>query len=147
MEHNLIEFNQSGKVTGFTLQGTIPKSLRILIVEDEPETVRAVRQFFEFRGHQVESAGSGPAAMEIAEDQEPQIAICDFKIEGSMDGVDVAKHLRSRFDIPVVMVTGHQLSQAKRKARQIQADIQAFRRKPIILSDLADLVETIMDTD
>ncbi|MDX1556261.1 MAG: response regulator [Xanthomonadales bacterium] len=117
--------------------------MRILVVEDEPETADAVRQFLEYRGHDVEIAPSGLEAEHKADHLRPDVLVCDFKIEGSANGVDVAKSVRGRFDIPVIMVTGHRLSQAREKAREIEVNISAFRRKPISLPELASLIELL----
>ncbi len=81
--------------------------LRILIVEDQQETAIAMQRFLEFRGHSVDVARSGSTALKKADALQPEVVVSDFKIEGTANGVDVAKEFRSQFDVPIIMVTGH----------------------------------------
>lgn len=102
-----------------------------------------MRQFLEFQGHNVDVAADHRTAIRKADDLQPELLVCDFKIRGHADGVDVATELQSQFDIPVIMVTGHRLSQAREKARDTDVRIAAYRRKPISLSELASLIESV----
>ena len=115
-------------------------SLRILLVEDEAETRRAVQRFLEFRGHTVATAKSRSTAIDKAAALDPDLLICDWKL-GDDDGVEVASELKSRYEMLVVMVTAHSLSEVRQRARECDVDISAFRRKPVSLPDLASLVE------
>lgn len=116
---------------------------RILVVEDESHTREAVRRFLEFRGHHVEVAESGSRAIELAESSPPDVLVCDWKLNDERDGIDVAQHLQARFKIPVIMVTGHRLAQARQKARAKAVNVAAYRRKPVSLNDLAALIESL----
>lgn len=118
------------------------QSLRILVVEDEPETGQAVQRFLEFRGHQVNLADSESLAIRMANELDPEVLVCDWKLADNDDGVEVAREVQSRHDIPIILVTGHRLDQAKKKAREIKVKISAFRRKPVSLADLATLIES-----
>jgi CheY-like chemotaxis protein len=117
--------------------------LRILVVEDEPETGSAVRRFLEYRGHKVDLAESESMAIRMADELQPEVMICDWKLSDNDDGVEVARRVKSRHDIPVVLVTGHRLAQARKKARDSEVEINAYRRKPLSLADLANLVESL----
>ena len=121
----------------------MPQSLRILVVEDEPETGSAVCRFLEYRGHQVNLADSEALAIRLADEMQPEVLVCDWKLAGNDDGVEVASRVQSRHDIPVILVTGHRLEQARKKARETQVEISAFRRKPVSLTDLAVLIESL----
>ncbi len=122
------------------------KGMRILVVEDEPHTSQAVQRFLEFRGHEVDVARSGSKAIELAAVRSPQVLVCDWKLEGGRDGVDVARQLQSHYRVPVILVTGHRLAQARKKARDSRVEVLAFRRKPVSLSDLAALIESVDPT-
>lgn len=116
---------------------------RILVVEDEPEAGAAMQRFLEFRGHKVNLARNARRALELAEETSPDVLVCDWQLEDQDDGVDVAREVQSSQDVPVVLVTGQQLSRARLKARQSQVRVAAFRRKPVSLSELANLIESL----
>lgn len=119
------------------------QSLRILIVEDELQAGQSVQQFLEYRGHRVDLASNAEEAVERARESELNILVCDWKLAGDEDGIEVAERIQSRSDIPVILVTAHRLQQARQKARACEVRIAAFRRKPVILSDLAEVIEAI----
>ena len=119
------------------------QGLRILVVEDEPNTGQAVQRFLEYRGHEVRVARNASRAIEVAEELSPEVLVCDWKLAGNGDGVEVAGKVRAMNEIPVIMVTGHSLVQARNKARESNVDITAYRRKPVSLSDLASLIESL----
>lgn len=121
----------------------MPQGLRILVVEDEPETALAVQRFLEFRGHTVALAQDGQGAEKMANKASPEVLVCDWKLAGDDDGVDVARKVRARHQVPVVMVTAHRLSEARRRASESDVAISAFRRKPVSLTELANLVESL----
>lgn len=68
--------------------------LRILLVEDHPEVARAQALLLRAIGHQVQVAGDGPTAVEMAKSFLPDIAIVDIGLPG-FDGYQVAKSLRA----------------------------------------------------
>ena len=116
---------------------------RILVVEDEPEAGSAMQRVLEFRGHEVELARNASSAIELAEKISPEVLVCDWQLENQDDGVDVARRVQSTMDVPVVLVTGQQLSHARLKARQSEVRIAAYRRKPVSLGELANLIESL----
>lgn len=52
-------------------------------------------------------ADSGPDALQLAEFEQPHLALVDVNINGPMDGIQLARQLREQFDIPCVMMTGY----------------------------------------
>lgn len=119
------------------------QNLKILVVEDEPEAGHAVQRFLEFRGHTVALARDGTDAARLAEETRPEVMVCDWKLAGGDDGVEVVRQVQAQRDVAAIMVTAHRLSEARRRAHEADANISAFRRKPISLSDLASLVESL----
>ena len=81
---------------------------RILIVEDERITGEDLRDILTDLGYEVvDLVSSGPEALQIAEEQKPDLALMDIRIKGDMDGTEAARHLRSRHNIPVIYLTAH----------------------------------------
>lgn len=125
--------------------GDPPISLHVLVVEDEPVTSQAVQRFLEYRGHKVTVARRSSEAVRFVQREPPDVLVCDWKLAGDEDGVELAQRIRSRYEIPVILVTAHRLAQARQKARDIEVTIAAFRRKPLSLPDLAEMVESMAE--
>ena len=83
-------------------------SARILIVEDERVTAEDLRDTLTDLGYSVTAAvSSGADAIAQAEENPPDIALMDIRIQGEMDGTAAALVLRERFNIPVIYLTAH----------------------------------------
>ena len=81
---------------------------KILIVEDERVTAEDLRDILTQLGHSVTAVVSTAAdAILEAERTSPDLVIMDIRIRGEMDGVEAARILRRRFDIPVIYLTAH----------------------------------------
>lgn len=79
--------------------------MRILVVDDEPKLVRAVRRGLERDGHAVDVAGDGVEALRLACASEYDAVLLDVLLPG-LDGVEVCRTLRSRGRwMPILMLT------------------------------------------
>jgi len=76
----------------------------ILVVDDEPEIVRLVRDYLESAGFQVVTALDGPEALRVARRHHPDLVILDLNLPG-LDGLDVARALRRDGEVPIIMLT------------------------------------------
>ncbi|WP_296595087.1 PAS domain S-box protein [Phenylobacterium sp.] len=110
----------------------LPGSVRILLVEDNPEVADVAARMLEELGHEVRVASSGLAALALLE-REAQIDLIfsDIVMAGELDGLDMARQARERRpDLPVVLATGY--SEA---AARIGEEFPILR-KPYRLADL-----------
>jgi CheY-like chemotaxis protein len=83
-------------------------SARILIVEDERITAEDLRETLTDLGYTVTaSVSNGADAIAQAEEDTPDLALMDVRIQGNMDGTETARVLRERFNIPVIYLTAH----------------------------------------
>ena len=81
---------------------------KILVVEDESIVALDIQRRLTNLGYEVVStAASGDEAVRKAEQLRPDLALMDIRIKGSIDGVEAAQQIRTRFDIPVVYVTAY----------------------------------------
>lgn len=76
----------------------------ILIVEDDPDTVRLVRLYLERDGHSVIEAGDGIDGLALALSESPKLVVLDRMLPG-MDGLTVCEKLRAESDVPIIMLT------------------------------------------
>lgn len=81
---------------------------QILIVEDESIVAEDIHDSLQNLGYiAAATVSSGEEAIAKAEEIHPSLVLMDIKLEGAMDGVEAARHIRSRFDIPVIYLTAY----------------------------------------
>lgn len=81
---------------------------RIMIVEDEWIAAEDTRNRLEDLGYTVSSlASTGKEAIQKAEEDKPDLVVTDIVLEGEMDGIEVAKQIYSRFNIPFIYLTAY----------------------------------------
>jgi two-component system alkaline phosphatase synthesis response regulator PhoP len=79
-------------------------SQSILIVEDEIELAKVIRDYLEKAGFRVDSVGDGPTAVSAFQHTPPDLVLLDLNLPG-MGGLDVAREIRRKSDVPIIMVT------------------------------------------
>lgn len=80
------------------------KGKRILIVEDEPNIAEVVSLYLTRAEFQVRVAKDGMAAMQLLEDQIPDLVILDIMLP-EVDGFAITRWLRERSNVPIIMLT------------------------------------------
>ena len=81
---------------------------KILVVEDEGLVALDLTERLRRFGYEVPApAGSAEEALARERDTMPDLILMDIRIQGPLDGVDVAQVMRSRRDVPVVFLTAH----------------------------------------
>ncbi|MDH7600314.1 MAG: response regulator [Sedimentisphaerales bacterium] len=81
---------------------------RILIVDDDPDIIEAMRVVLENRGHQVDSAFDGAKAMEKITANKPDLVILDVMMTTPQEGFNLARQLKQdckTAQIPILMLT------------------------------------------
>ncbi len=76
----------------------------ILIIEDEPELVKVLRDYLRKAGFDVLTAYRGDSGFSLWEQHQPDLVLLDLNLPG-MDGLDVAREIRRRADTPIIMIT------------------------------------------
>jgi two-component system alkaline phosphatase synthesis response regulator PhoP len=79
-------------------------SSTILIVEDEIELVRVLRDYLERAGFRVQAASNGTEAVSHFRQAAPDLVLLDLNLPG-LDGLDVARQMRRSSEVPIIMVT------------------------------------------
>ncbi len=97
--------------------------LRILVVDDWPDTADSYRELLEFRGDRVAVAESGEEALALATEFRPEAVILDLGLP-RMDGHEVARRLRRMHFEPltIIMVSGFGGQEDRRLAREAGCD-------------------------
>ena len=119
---------------------------RIMIVEDEQITAADLEASLEDLGYAVTAiASSGKQAIRSAETTLPDLVLMDIRIKGEMDGVDAARQIRQRFDIPVIYLTAHADDETLERAKS--AEPLGYIVKPFQESELRAAIQMALHKD
>jgi two-component system, OmpR family, KDP operon response regulator KdpE len=106
---------------------------RVLVVDDEPQILRALRINLRARRYDVDTAASGAQALEHAAAHPPDLVILDLGLP-DMDGVDVIGGLRGWTAVPIIVLSGRADSTDKVEALDAGAD--DYVTKPFGMDEL-----------
>jgi response regulator NasT len=114
--------------------------MRILIAEDETIIRLDLRTLLEEAGHEVcAEARDGVEAVELAEQESPELAILDVKMP-RLDGIEAARKILEERPIPIVMLTAY--GQDELVARAVEAGVFGYLVKPFRENDLLPAIAT-----
>jgi CheY-like chemotaxis protein len=133
-----------GKKRDTTLQVEKPNlPLRVLVVEDNPDTADTVRLLLELLGHDVCVASDGATALRAASTFRPGVALLDILLPRGMNGYQVARQLRQQDEfqgILLIAMTGY--AQEKDRQDAYAAGFDHHLAKPFTLEELKRLLAT-----
>ncbi|RMG63758.1 MAG: hybrid sensor histidine kinase/response regulator [Calditrichaeota bacterium] len=124
--------------------GTGHKSARILIVEDNPESIDLLVYFLKPAGYEIMTAQDGLSAIEIVEKDPPDLILLDIMLP-RLDGFQVCERLKKNehtFHIPIIMITA--LKELKDKIRALEAGADDFVSKPFDSIELLARVKSLL---
>ena len=78
----------------------------ILVVDDEARIRQMLIRYFEGEGYRVSAAADGPAMRDCLAKSAVDIILLDLALPGGEDGLALARDIRSRSNIPIIMLTG-----------------------------------------
>jgi two-component system KDP operon response regulator KdpE len=94
---------------------------RILVVDDDPQILRAVRTSLQARGYNVLTAGNGETALDLLADLEVDVLVLDLGLPG-IDGQEVIERLRGWNEVPIIVLSVRDAQEEKVKAFDAGAD-------------------------
>jgi len=114
---------------------------RVLIIEDEPDLVRGLRDALEFEGFEVVSAGLGREGVRLARERGPDLVLLDLMLP-DMNGFSVCEEIRAtNSTIPVIMLTAR--SQESDKIRGLEVGADDYVTKPFSVGELLARINAI----
>src|SRR4030095_3144865 len=113
---------------------------RVLVVDDEPQILRALRINLHARQYDVVTAGTGQGALYAATAAHPHLVILDLGLP-DMDGVDVIRSLRKWTQVPIVILSGRMNSADKVDALDAGAD--DYVTKPFSVAELLARIRAV----
>lgn len=115
--------------------------LKIAIVEDDLIIAASLVELLEESGYRVaEPATRYSEAIQLLEQEEPDLLLLDINLPGRLDGVDVARTARDNFGLPFIFLTANTDFETISRARELRP--AAFLAKPVTRAQLYATIET-----
>lgn len=106
---------------------------RVLVVDDEPQYIRAIRINLEASGYAVISAPDGQTALQLAADERPDLILLDVRLP-DLDGYEVCSRVREFSTVPVIMLTA--LAETADKIKGLEVGADDYVTKPFSAGEL-----------
>jgi two-component system, OmpR family, phosphate regulon response regulator PhoB len=115
--------------------------MRVLIIEDDINMRRMLRQLLEKDGYDIAAVSDGAAALAEVLSEEPDLVLLDVVL-GEEDGRQVLLELRQLSDVPVVFLTGRGLEMDRIAGLKMGADDYVV--KPFSSGELSARIESVL---
>ncbi|MCW2758201.1 MAG: response regulator [Nocardioidaceae bacterium] len=106
---------------------------RILVVDDEPQILRALTINLRARGYDVHTAADGRSALQVAASHPPDLVILDLGLP-DIDGTEVITGLRGWTTVPILVLSGR--SDSADKVDALDAGADDYVTKPFGMDEL-----------
>ena len=114
---------------------------RILLIEDDPDIALAVQSVLDGAGFTVGTADDGRAGLRAFHERRPGLVVLDIGLPG-LDGWEVLERIRDMSDIPVLMLTAHNLESDK--VRGLRSGADDYLTKPFGNQELLARVQALL---
>lgn len=101
--------------------------VRVLVVDDEPQIVRALRVVLREAGFEMLAAESASEALDLAAVRTPRAAIVDLVLPDG-DGIEVTRRLREWSEMPILVLSA--VGEEEQKVRALEAGADDYITKP-----------------
>jgi DNA-binding response OmpR family regulator len=110
------------------------RQARVLIVEDDDDIAQVLQRSLRLEGYETRIAADGEAALGAANDFVPDLVVLDLGLP-KLDGMEVAKRLRSADDVPILMLTARDALESRVEGLDAGADdylVKPFERQELL---------------
>ena len=114
---------------------------RLLVIEDDPDTLTVIETLLGHSGHQVIPASDGRSGLRMLHETHPDVLILDIGLP-VMDGWQVLERVRDISDLPIMILTGR--GQETEKVRGLRAGADDYLVKPFSKAELTARVEALL---
>lgn len=114
---------------------------RVLVCDDEPQILRALRVILRDAGYEAVPAGTGEEALDLASVKPPEAAILDLVLP-DIDGVEVTRQLREWTQMPIIVLSA--VGEEDAKVRALAAGADDYVTKPFGPSELVARLEAVL---
>jgi len=119
-------------------------SKKILVIEDDPGSLRLTQYTLEHKGYEVLTASNGLEGLKKAQNEGPDLIILDVMLPG-IDGFEICHHLRAEpqtAKLPILMLSAKAREVDKDTGHKVGAD--DYLTKPASPSEIIDKVESLL---
>lgn len=117
---------------------------KILIIDDDKDLCFVLKRFLSKHGFEVIEATSGKAALEILESLEPDLILCDFRLE-DMSGSSILKKIKEMNPhVPVIIITGY--SNIKTAVEVMKLGAMDYVTKPLLPDEILLTIRKALTT-
>jgi len=121
--------------------GMKPNEGRVLVVDDDPQIRRVMRTTLEAKGYEVDEAGSGEQALDLARSEKYDLIILDINLPGKT-GVETCREIHAMFPTPIIMLTVRDASEDKIEA--LDAGACDYVTKPFAMGELLARIRAVL---
>ena len=124
------------------------KSRMVLVVDDDHDNAEMMKLLLETHGCRVAVAYDGATSIDVANEVHPDLVLCDLKLEGDMDGFDVASRFRHDPRLGramLVAVSGY--ARPEDRASALAAGFDEHLPKPVDLEKLRRVLDSAPTLD
>jgi two-component system sensor histidine kinase/response regulator len=121
----------------------LPRSLKVLLAEDNRVNQLLVTRLLEKRGHTVTVVGDGAAAVRTVREQSYALILMDVQMP-EMDGLEATGEIRNQgLTLPIIALTAHAMEGDRERC--LGAGMDGYLTKPIAIEDLERTLNSIGD--
>ncbi|MBE7472016.1 MAG: DNA-binding response regulator [Anaerolineae bacterium] len=113
----------------------------ILVVDDESKILQLARDYLQYAGFTVLTAGAGKTALAVVRTEKPNLIVLDLGLP-DMDGLDVTRALRKESNVPIIMLTARGEESDKLVGLELGAD--DYLTKPFSPKELVARVRAVL---
>jgi CheY-like chemotaxis protein len=121
-------------------------AIRLLVVEDETDTLEFLRRLLTTHGATVLTAATAGEALSLVQDAKPDLMISDIGLP-EMDGYDLIQNVRRQpspgRDIPAIALTAY--ARSEDRTRALRAGYQAHIAKPVEPNELLAMIASFVE--
>jgi two-component system KDP operon response regulator KdpE len=114
---------------------------RILIVDDERQILRALRNALSGHGYDVDTAADGETALTLIASRPPDALILDLMMPG-VDGFEMLREIRTWSDVPIIVLSAR--GQERDKVRTLDMGADDYLTKPFGLDELLARLRAVL---
>lgn len=114
---------------------------RLLVIDDDPQLLTALRRALAYEGYEVLTAESGEAGLRLARERPPDLVVLDVLLPG-IDGLEVCRRLRAGGDVPILMLTAR--DEVSDRVAGLDAGADDYLVKPFAVDELLARVRALL---
>jgi two-component system, OmpR family, KDP operon response regulator KdpE len=106
---------------------------KVLIVDDEPQITRVLKTMLSSRGYSTRTTADGDDALQLMKEWSPDLLITDLRMP-NMDGLELCRHVRTRSQIPIIVLSVR--GEERTKVEALDAGADDYVTKPFSTNEL-----------